>query len=119
MYRTLFAAEMKLGPNFAGHYRVVTWGEGTGLSGLAFIDLSTGEAFQDSVVDVVFFPFLPGEAQMERCGISHRPDSTLLVVRGVPGEYTALGTYFFRLEGSHLVRVRHFVWSSSYNRSAR
>jgi len=44
-YRTALREGAKEGPNFAGHYTIVTWGAGLGVFSLAVVDAKTGEIY--------------------------------------------------------------------------
>src|SRR5438034_10634538 len=44
-YRTLLRQAATEAPNFAGHYRVVTWGCGTCCTEFAVLDLRSGQAW--------------------------------------------------------------------------
>lgn len=46
MYRTVINAEVEEGANFAGHYRLATWGCGTNCYGYAVIDLRSGKIIE-------------------------------------------------------------------------
>lgn len=46
MYRTQFRTAAKEPPNFAGHFRVITWGCGTDCLQGGLIDLSNGQLFR-------------------------------------------------------------------------
>jgi len=45
MYRTQFREAAKLAPNFAGHYRVATWGCGTQCLEAGLVDLLSGQLY--------------------------------------------------------------------------
>lgn len=45
MYRTVLREGAKQGPNFAGHYTIVTWGAGLGVFSMAVIDAKTGKVY--------------------------------------------------------------------------
>ena len=44
-YRTVIRSQMRLGPNFAGHYRVVVWGCGSSCAMFAAVDLNSGRVY--------------------------------------------------------------------------
>lgn len=64
-YRTRLREGARTGPNFAGHYTVVTWGCGTECQTLAILDAKTGRVY--------FAPF------QLRLGEKHRLNSALLI----------------------------------------
>lgn len=45
LYRTALREGAQKGPNFAGHYTVVTWGAGLGVFSVAVIDARTGKVY--------------------------------------------------------------------------
>jgi hypothetical protein len=65
MFRTRLRKGAEQGPNFAGHYTVVTWGCGTNCQTVAIVDSIDGR---------VFFPDLVSET-----GVAYRIDSRLLI----------------------------------------
>jgi hypothetical protein len=50
MYRTKLREGAARGPNFAGHYTVVTWGCGTGCQILAVVDARTGQLSRQTLL---------------------------------------------------------------------
>lgn len=84
------SARSSLGPNFAGHYRIVTWGCGSACLELAIVDLENGR---------VHFPgkLKRDDYQGVRDGtepFNFRKDSALLVVAGSPNHRERLGCIF-------------------------
>lgn len=70
LYRTAITKQAADGPNFAGHYAVVTWGCGTECQGYAIVDSKTG--------DIVHYePYIKFRVD---AGISSSIDSTLLTL---------------------------------------
>lgn len=45
LYRTGLREGAKEGPNFAGHYTIVTWGAGLGVFSMAVVDAKTGKVY--------------------------------------------------------------------------
>ena len=57
-FRTQIRRQVAKGPNFAGHYTVVTWGCGTQCTSFAVVDATTGQIFfhaQHETVSDVFY----------------------------------------------------------------
>jgi hypothetical protein len=65
-YKTLITPDAKLGPNFAGHYTVVTWEYGTKYKEVAIVDATNGN---------VYFPDIIAEYEVD-----FQIDSKLLIV---------------------------------------
>jgi hypothetical protein len=64
-FRTALSRGAAEGPNFAGHYTVVTWGCGTLCEEFMIVDARSGEVF---------------DGRMTAVGVEHRLDSRLLLV---------------------------------------
>jgi hypothetical protein len=45
LYRTVLREGTKKGPNFAGHFTIVTWGAGLGVFSVAVVDARTGKVY--------------------------------------------------------------------------
>jgi len=45
LYRTVLREGAKRGPNFAGHYTIVTWGAGLATFSMAVVDAKTGRVY--------------------------------------------------------------------------
>ncbi|CAN5453084.1 hypothetical protein BH10ACI2_BH10ACI2_14720 [soil metagenome] len=104
-YKTVISEGAKAGPNFAGHYSVVTWGAGMGNFSIAIVDATDGR--------ILFMPFdgvghagyglnFEGRDEMNP---AFRIDSKLLVFSGCPGkEYEGCtdwdkeGVYIYKFE---------------------
>ena len=101
LYRTQLRDAARLGaasgPNFAGHYRLATWGCGTGCLNWGLVDLKTGRVTFDSKMFTLENARIDfsHEAQdndyaRQRRGfyefglLFYRPDSSLLVTLGQP-----------------------------------
>jgi hypothetical protein len=114
-FRTRLRAGAKEGPTFAGHYTLVQWGCGTGCMSFAFVDAFSGRVLFPPMQ--VYFPPLPNEHHlMERYRIAYRPDSRLMVIHGVPGEDTKLGSYYYEFTNGTLQLVQFIEWDSAWNR---
>lgn len=92
-FRTVIRAGSKGHPNFAGHFRVVSWGCGASCQQFAIIDKKTGGAY-----------FVPVVAEV---GAKFQLNSRLFVVN--PPE---------NVEGTLFNRTRSFVWDKT-SRSLR
>ena len=77
LFRTTIKEQAKDQPNFAGHYRVATWGCGTDCVGLALIDARTGKVyFNPRALHVGGVPYQDEER------LQFRPDSRLMIISG-------------------------------------
>lgn len=109
-YRTTLRLNVKKGPNFAGHYRVVIWGCGTSCVMFAVVNLKSGRVitppgFGD--VSGVFFvadDFLSQESDADSSGlVRYNAASKLLVVIGdLDEDESREGAFYFVLEGEEL-----------------
>lgn len=102
-YRTVLRNQSKAGPNFAGHYTIVTFGCGTSCAGIAVVDAQTGYVYFPQNLHHVFWE-----------GWWHKPygpqfklNSRLLIVYGqVNGEDEPYGISYYEWKRSdfHLLR---------------
>jgi hypothetical protein len=100
-YRTRLREEVKLPPNFAGKYRLVQWGCGTTCILGAVIDRKTGR--------IIPLPFSVccSAAQDERFqAIEFRPDSRLIIFRGLRNEQGVDGSHFYTFDGHRFSFVK-------------
>lgn len=86
-HRTIIRQEMTHGPNYAGHYRVVSWGCGSSCSQFAVVNLKTGRVitlrniYSVDYADFSTYNFLP-QTDSESRGFRFKKDSNLLVLVG-------------------------------------
>ena len=77
MFRTMIKEQAKAPPNFAGRYRLATWGCGSDCQGLAVIDARTGKVyFNPRALNVAGVPYQDEER------LQFRFDSRLLIISG-------------------------------------
>ncbi|MBS1914051.1 MAG: hypothetical protein JST22_18840 [Bacteroidetes bacterium] len=102
-FRTAITAGAKEGPNFAGHYTVVTWGCGAGCQMFAIVDAKNGKVF------VAPFTVSLGEHldQTEDL-IGFHPDSGLLIVTGEINEEN-YGKHYYAWERGELKLVWQLI----------
>lgn len=74
--------EAKKGPNFAGHYTVVTWSCGSPCSTMAIVDVQTGATFDLPFVGVLGWGSCQGGPDYGGDLLSYRIDSSLLIITG-------------------------------------
>lgn len=99
-FRTVLTAGAAKGPNFAGHYTVVTWGCGVACQELAIVDAISGKVYfpvnlRFNAYHVVHEDPLPEPFQFQL-------DSSLLVAVGSPNESEKQGVFFYRWDGKTL-----------------
>lgn len=112
-YRSVISDGAARGPNFAGHYTIVTWGAGMGSFSVAVVDARDGRVF--------FMPFesigragyglnFEGEGEMNP---AFRLDSNLLAFSGCPGkeyegcsDWDKLGFYIYKFENERFTLLR-------------
>ncbi|HKV41132.1 MAG TPA: hypothetical protein VJX67_18135 [Blastocatellia bacterium] len=103
-YRTVLREGAAAGPNFAGHYAIVTWGCGSSCVQFAVVDEITG--------DVYFPSFYVAASVGSDQDSEHLPEplqfklnSKLLVVTGNLNEAEKGGVYNYKWEGNRLVPI--------------
>lgn len=92
-YRTVISTEGQKEPNFAGHYRLVTWGCGTDCRGFAIVDRRTGVARTIKGAE-----YVAGAMGNDQPRIDFRPDSRLLILNGLIND-TEEGSFFYEWTG--------------------
>ena len=100
-YRTVLRAQAQKGPNFAGHYTLVTIGAGTSTVEVVVLDAKTGRVFFPKAVPLVQWAGWWNQPS----GAQYRPTSRLLVVYGWAGEPGSIETGDDGLYG-----VSYFLW---------
>jgi hypothetical protein len=103
-YQTILRQQSKQGPNFAGHYTIVTIGCGTSCAGIAVVDAQTGHVYFPQNLHHVFW-----------AGWWHKPygpefklTSRLLIVYGqANSEDAPFGISYFEWTGGEF-KLLHF-----------
>jgi hypothetical protein len=126
LYRTQLRDAAKQGaqsgPNFAGHYRLASWGCGTGCLSWGLVDLKTGRvAFDKSMLTIdnarVDFSREKDDDAYARARraiyefgvLLYRPDSSLLMTLGAPNEdETRDGMTYYRWTGKSFREIAFF-----------
>jgi len=124
-HRTIIREEMAHGPNYADHYRVVSWGCGTSCSQFAVVNLKTGHVITLEGMyrvthddDLRIDRFLP-ETDSKSYAFRFKKDSNLLVVVGAvvadhfkKGALEGASYYVLKnenLQFVHRTRFTHFI----------
>ena len=100
-FRTRLREGAAKGPNFAGHYPIVTWGCGTGCQQMAVVDAQTGRVYFPKALSTLTYNLVEN---IEDAGIKYRLNSRLLVLVGSPGEEAeaanTVGTFYYKWENN-------------------
>ena len=101
------------GPDFAGHYKVVTWGCGAGCVQFAIVNVQTGDVhFPPEVETVMALP------EREEDPVQRRTGSRLLVLTGrkvKPGWRAAEdGKFYYEWKDDRLVLLRKVKLQTKY-----
>jgi hypothetical protein len=106
LYRTVIREEAKLGPDFAGHYKLVRIGCGAATVCVAMLDAATGKvSFPPKLKSATALLFDTGRIDVEI--LNYRRNSRLLIVAGSPNEderRTGLSYYLWSAGELRLVR---------------
>ncbi len=97
LYRTVLRLGARSGPNFAGHFTVVTWGCGSSCQQFAIVDALTGKVHFSQVL-----PYVSWSASDDPFGLQFRLNSRLLIVHGYRKEDPPRGTFYFLWDGASL-----------------
>jgi PAS domain-containing protein len=104
LFRTMIKEQAKAQPNFAGHYRLATWGCGSDCQGLALIDARTGKVyFNPRALNVAGVP----NQDEER--LQFRADSRLMIISGsVDGfhRYQDKAKFYYEWRNNHFRLIR-------------
>jgi len=73
----MIRAQAAEGANFAGHYRIATWGCGAGCVQFAIVDVKTGDVYFPPEVETVMVLL-----EQEDDPLQYRAESRLLVITG-------------------------------------
>ena len=100
-FRTRLTEGAQKGPNFAGHYTIVTWGCGTGCEQMAVVDAQTGRVYFPKALSSLNYNLVEN---IEDAGLKYRLNSRLLVLVGSPGEEAeaanTVGTFYYKWENN-------------------
>jgi hypothetical protein len=102
-FRTVIREGAQSGPNFAGHYTIVSWGCGTACIQVAIVDAQTGAVFMPGFY-IAFSLNLEQEKLRDEEPLHFKPDSKLLVVVGSRNE-KGEGVYFYKWDAAKLTLI--------------
>lgn len=97
-YRTVLRDGAKSGPNFAGHYTLVTWGCGSECQEFAIIDAKNGRVYFPAAIRFNSFGMVRDETEP----FQYKKDSSLLIIAGQPDEKEELGLFYYHWNGRDL-----------------
>ncbi len=101
-YKTVITADAGKPVNFAGHYRVVTWGCGTDCRGFAIINKLTGATYALPGVDYVAGVMGNDEERLE-----FKKDSRLFVITGIKNDEVE-GKFYYLWDKERLRLLARF-----------
>jgi hypothetical protein len=114
-YRTVLRYQVSEGSNFAGHYRVATWGCGMTCAMFAVVNLKTGQVITPKRASSVFGihlaadDFLPN-AETGGWGFRYTTRSNLLVLVGMLDEDESRdGAFYFALQNEKLIPIHSTI----------
>ena len=113
-YRTRIRSGAKAGPNFAGHFTLVTWGCGSPCQDWAIVDAQTGRVFESVIRSTAGAEFYPNSRLL--IIDSPRMVSTMFngevpttcAVCGTPDAYEWTGVEWRTLPGFDASRLRKY-----------
>ncbi|HMV48463.1 MAG TPA: hypothetical protein PLD20_11475 [Blastocatellia bacterium] len=113
LFRSNIRWQTAEGPDFAGHYKVVTWGCGAGCVQFAIVNVQTGDVhFPPEVETVMALP------EREEDPVQRRTGSRLLVLTGrkvKPGWRAAEdGKFYYEWKDDRLVLLRKVKLQTKY-----
>ncbi len=99
-YRSAIRSEAGEPANFAGHFRVITWGCGTDCHGFAILDRQTGVAYTPPGID-----YVAGVMGNDEERVEHYLDSRLLVLNGQINDNEKLEAKHLYLWDGHQLKL--------------
>jgi hypothetical protein len=93
-FRTSIRRAARKGPNFAGRFRIVHWGRGSGLTSFVVLDSITGRVYDTRPFDFIDVPFEGASSGRDYVGLVYKANSRLLIADGCP-ENAKCGPYYY------------------------
>lgn len=100
-FRTVIENGARKGPNFAGHYTVVTWGCGAACASFAIVDAQDGKVWQPPYPTV---GFQDAEGFFQHTGLYYQVNSSLFVLQGCP-DGKDCAEHYYRWTGDDLEAI--------------
>ena len=113
-YRTRLREGAKKGPNFAGHFTLVSWGCGSPCQEWAIIDTLTGRVFDWVVSSTAGAEFYPNsrliivDSPKLVCEMFGGPPPVTCAVCGKAEAYEWVGTEWQPISGADMSRIRRY-----------
>lgn len=105
LFRTMIRTQAAEGPNFAGHYRIATWGCGAGCVQFAIVDVKTGDVYFPPEVETVMVLL-----EQEGDPLQFQAEGRLLVITGQKEKANfrnaGEGRFFYEWRNNRLVLLR-------------
>jgi hypothetical protein len=103
-FRTMIRLGAAKGPNFAGHYTVVTWGCGAGCVALVLVDAITGRIYDMPFGSLAMIS--PIDASLQK-GPRYKLKSRLFIADGCPNEEEKkCGTHYYEWKDNKFALLR-------------
>ncbi len=102
---------MKAGPNFAGHYALISWGCGSGCAQTGVVNLKTGN-FVPLPGDDFIHSFHVAPSAYDFMPSSFSIDSKLFVLIGELGETKENGAFYYKLENDRITLIHKTLYYS-------
>lgn len=115
-FRTRLRNGAKEGADFAGHFKIVTWGCGTSNQCWAVVDEKSGRVVFDELLPSVWSGHVedddapkPAPDEVDDFSIRWRADSSLVKVAGAPREDESReGVGYYNWTGTHFVLIKQY-----------
>lgn len=110
-FRTRLREGAAKGPNFAGHYTIVTWGCGSSCLYFAVVDATSGRVIFPEKNSPVFFIGLPQNVEVDY-DLRFDKKSTFLILHGTPTENQNAGSFYYNFVNNHFELIKAVEWES-------
>ena len=94
MFRTQLRTQAASGPDFAGHFKIASWGCGSGCESFAIVDSKSGKVYFPPILSYVSWDGWAGED----VGLKYHLNSRLLILHGSRGEEPTTGIFYYLWE---------------------
>jgi len=112
-FRTELREQAASGPDFAGHYKIASWGCGASCVQFAIIDSLTGDVYFPSFSVAVGVGSTKDYEHIPQ-PLQYKPDSKLLMVTGNLNESEKGGVYYYKWDNNRLMLVKQTPLPKDY-----